>query len=80
MGAEAKSWAIRTPPRVVHHWPHLPREVESFHLTQSVFDGVLQKSIPEQIRQLDLYVSKGRKQVYGFGELTSAKRLSTHFV
>ena len=45
-------------------------------LTESVYNVVLQKSIPAQIRRCHLHVSDDRVQVGGFvGGLTSAKRL-----
>jgi len=48
------------------------------YLTESVYKVVLQKSIPEQIRQLILYISNNKGYVYGFvQELTFAKR---HFL
>ena len=51
------------------------------YLTQSVFKVVLHESIPTQIRQLILYIINSQGYVDGFvGELTSAKRLSKHFV
>ena len=57
-------------------WPTL-----HFYFTQSVFEVVLQKSIPTQIRQLILHISYSKVEVVGFvGELTSAKRLEKHFV
>ena len=46
------------------------REVRS-HLTQSLFNPILQKSILTKIRQLILYISKSKGYVDGFvGELT----------
>jgi len=51
-------------------------DVYKVYLTQSVFEVVLQKSIPTQICQLILYISKSKGYVDGFvGQLTSAKRL-----
>ena len=45
------------------------------------FQSCLQKSIPAQIRQLILYISKSKGYVDGsVGKLTSAKRLFKHFV
>ena len=46
------------------------------YLTQSVFQVVLQKSIPTQIRQLILYIRNSKGWVDRFVRgLTSAKRL-----
>ena len=55
---------------------HVRRRIH--HLPNQV---VLQMSIPSQIRQLILYISNSKGHADGFvGELTSAKRLSKHFV
>ena len=44
------------------------------YLTQSVYKVVLQKSIPTEIRQLDLYISNDNEHIDGFvRELTFAK-------
>ena len=46
------------------------------YLTQSVYQVVLQKSIPTKIRPLILYINNSKGYVDGFvGKLTSAKRL-----
>ena len=48
--------------------------------TQTVFEGILQKTNLPQSRQRVLYISNSKGCVDGFvGELTSAKRLSKHF-
>jgi len=45
-----------------------------FYLTESVYQVVLQNSIPTQIRQLIIYIRNSKGLVDGFvGELTSAK-------
>ena len=50
-------------------------------ISHSVFKVVLLKSILTLIRQLILYISKSKGQGDGFvEELTSAKRLSEHFM
>ena len=50
-------------------------------LTEKVCEGVLQKSIPPQIRQLILYHYQYKKIVAGFvRELTFTKRLHDHFL
>ena len=55
------------------------RDAYGTHLTQSVFEVVVQKSIQTQIRQLILYISRSTEQFDGFvRELTFAKRLCEH--
>ena len=57
------------------------RPCADFNLTESVFNVVLQKSIPTQIRKLILYISMSEERVDEFmRELTSAKRLCKHLV
>ena len=52
-----------------------------FHLTQSVFKDVFQKSILTHIRQLIIYISNSTGKVDGLlGELTYAKRLLKNVV
>ena len=52
-----------------------------FYLSKSVFKIILQKSIPPQIRQLNLDDYVYKEQVDGFvRELTFAKRLEKHFL
>ena len=51
------------------------------YLTESVYQVVLQKSIPAQIRQLILYISNSKGYVDGFvGGVTSAKQLYKYFM
>ena len=48
---------------------------ERVYRTQSVYEVVLQKSIPTQIRQLIFYIRNSEGYVDGFvGELTPTKR------
>ena len=65
-----------------HPYPQtLDPEHQNHHHTQSVFKVVLQRSIPSRFRQLILHVSNSKGYVDKFvGGLTSAKRLSKHFV
>ena len=60
---------------------HTHKHTHKTHTAESVYDVVLQKSIPTQIRQLILYISNSQGSVDGFvRELTSAERLSKTFV
>ena len=59
----------------------VPQPTAQPYRTQSVFDVVLQKATPTQIRQLILYIGNSEGKVDRFvGELTSAKRLRKHVV
>ena len=52
-----------------------------FDPTQTVFEDVLQRLIPTQIRQLILYIRNSKGYFDGFvRELTSAKHLYKHFL
>ena len=64
----------------LHVFDGLSPEVRAY-LTQSIFQVVLQKSIPTQICQFVLYICDCKGQVDVFvGGVTSAKRLGNHFV
>jgi hypothetical protein len=57
------------------------RSVLRFDLTKSVFNVLLQSSIPKQNRRLVYSNSNSKRKVErSVGELTSAKRLSQHLV
>jgi hypothetical protein len=60
-----------------------PQADTGTYRSESVYEVVLQKSVPTKIRQtnLNLYVSDDKGYVDGFvRELTFAKRLNQHFL